>query len=199
MTSIIITNSKPVRVAILAGGLSTRMGRDKASLIVGGETLLNRTIRIALTVSDTPLIVGRALPDGSDHEAAHFVPDDEPGLGPVGGLRTAFRQVSGCDLLALSCDLPLLTGDALRWLITQRRGEYGVVTRNAGQWEPLFAVYSLTCLPILDANIADGKRSLHALIRAGGDGFALADGPPEVAAALANVNTPEDWNRVLGN
>lgn len=96
-------------------------------------------------------------------------------------------------MLALSCDLPALTEAALQWLVAATRGEYGVIARNGGQLEPLFAVYTPACLSLIEANISAGKRSLHALIGAGGDGFAVAEVPPALAPALANVNTPEQW------
>ena len=171
------------------------MGTDKANLVQDGETLLLRTVRLARLVSEfPPLIVGREKPDDwGEHVLAQFVPDDSPGIGPVGGLQTALRHARGIPVLALSCDLPALTEPALRWLVSEVRGKYGVIARNGDQLEPLFAVYSPSCLPLIEANIGAGKRSLHALIAAGGEGFAVRDVPPDLASTLANVNTPEQW------
>ena len=192
-------NDTPLLIAILAGGKSSRMGSDKAGLTRDGETLLARTARLARTVSDLPpLIVGRNEPDDWGDVPARFVPDDSPDLGPVGGLRTALRLAGDRAVFALSCDLPALTDAALAWLIARERGELGVVTRNGEQFEPLFALYRAACLPLIEANIRAGRRSLHALIHAsGGDGFAVADVPSEIAPALENVNTPEQWAAFL--
>lgn len=187
-------NLEPVVVAILAGGKSSRMGADKAGLIRGGETLLARTVRLAKSVSSLPvLIIGRSEPDGWTYPSARFVPDESPGVGPAGGLMTSLQHARNSSVLALSCDMPALTEAALAWLLEQPRAEFGVVVRNGNRLEPLFAIYSSRCQPLLQTNLDAGKRSLHGLIDAGGEGFAFADVPPEMSPALANVNTPEQW------
>jgi len=171
------------------------MGTDKAGLILAGETLLSRTVRLARAATgEMPLIVGRTATDAN----GVYLPDEEAGTGPVGGLLTALRYANGRGVLAVSCDLPALTGEAFAWLLKQPVGTCGTVTRNGNQLEPLFAVYTSAAVPLIEANIAAGKRSLHALIRAGGDGFAFADAPPFIAVALTNVNTPEEWAAFVG-
>jgi molybdopterin-guanine dinucleotide biosynthesis protein A len=174
------------------------MGRDKAEIVLaGGETLLRRTVAVALQACDAVLVVGRARPAGWAEDRAIFLTDETPDLGPGGGLLTALFHADA-PVLTLACDMPRLTVDALRWLRerAERGGvEYGIVTRNGGQIEPLFAIYMPACLPLLEAQIASGRRSLQALIQAGR--FVVADAPPDVARALANANTPEELARIL--
>ena len=180
-------------IAILAGGQSRRMGTDKAALQIGGMTLLERTARLALAVGLPVLVVGRAQPPGWLLPEVLFLEDAEAGQGPVGGLATALRHAQG-SVLALACDLPLLTADALQWLIDQAKahgGASGLVTVNGGHLEPLFTVYDLACLPLIEARLAAGQRSLRGVIKAGT--FASADAPDWVAAQLVNANTPEEW------
>ena len=186
-----------VTAAILAGGESRRMGTDKAALEVEGVTLLARTAQAALGANLPALVVGRARPAAWSWEAVEFAEDTEPGLGPLGGLQTALRSREM--ILALSCDLPLLTADAVRWLWAQReRGnEHGLVVVSNGKWEPLFSIYCRACLPLIEARLAEGRRSLHGLIEAGQ--FAFADAPDWVAAQLVNVNTPEQWHALQEN
>jgi molybdopterin-guanine dinucleotide biosynthesis protein A len=176
------------------------MGQDKAQIVVaGGETLLQRTASIAAECCDTVLVVGRARPGDWPEDSALFLPDDTPDLGPAGGLLTALRH-AGTPILALAFDMPRLTTHALRWLIEQAErhvGEHGTVAQNGGQIEPLFAIYAPACLSLLEAQIASGRRSLHALIQAGR--FALTETPPDVARALANANTPEDLEEILSS
>ena len=185
-----------ITAAIFAGGQSRRMGTDKAALEVEGLTLLVRTVQTALEAELSALVVGRACPVGWPLAAAAFVEDREPGLGPLGGLATALGQNQTAAVLALACDLPLLTPDAVRWLGMQRAeaGEHGLIVVSGGNWEPLFSIYLPACLPLIEARLAAGKRSLHGLIEAGE--FAFIEAPDWAASQLVNVNTPEDWEQM---
>lgn len=168
------------------------MGHDKAELRFGDATLLERTVRTALVVAPRVLVVGRSQPENWLLSQAEFLPDETPGLGPLGALQTALRKEEA--VLVLACDLPLLTPYALRWLIEQggmSSALHGVIVENGEQWEPLFSIYHRACLPLIEANLAKGRRSMHALIRAGE--FSCVPAPPEVAATLINVNTQEEW------
>lgn len=195
-------------IAILAGGASRRMGVDKAALILQGRTLLDRAIDVALAVSPNVLVVGgeagrrragdedAGRPESGPHAEVRFVADDLPGQGPLGGLVTALRH-SGTSVLAIACDMPWLTSEALRWLI-ELDGEIhadapqlGTVTTWHGQLEPLFSIYRPACLPLMEARLARGERALHRFIQA--SGFRTLDVPAWVGEQLANVNTPEAW------
>ena len=169
------------------------MGTDKAALIVDAETLLERTARVAEEAGLAVVVVGRARPGHWSREGTAFVPDDVPGLGPLGALTTALRR-AGEPLLALACDLPLLNADALRWLAAQTPGPHGLAVQRQGEAEPLFSVYAPACLPLAEARLAAGRRSLRGLIEAGE--FARAEAPEWVAARLVNVNTPEEWAEI---
>lgn len=166
------------------------MGTDKAVLTVGGETLLARTARVAEDAGLSVVIIGRARPAAWPLPAAVFLPDDVPGLGPLGALTTMLRRASE-PILALACDLPRLDADALRWLAARTPGPHGVAALREGEAEPLFSVYTPDCLPIAEARLADGRLSLRGLIEAAD--FTQVDAPAWVAARLVNVNTPEDW------
>ena len=186
-------------IAILAGGQSRRMGTDKAALEIGGVSLLERTARLALAVNPSVLVVGRACPNNWSLANVVFLEDAQADLGPAGGLATALRQAQ-TSVLALACDLPLLTEDALRWLIAEAKAQFapsGLVTVNGGQQEPLFSVYHLESLPLIEAGLAADRRSLRGVIKAGA--FAFTDAPEWVAAQLANVNTPEEWQEKIEN
>lgn len=180
-------------IAILAGGQSRRMGTDKAMLQIGGVTLLEHTARLALAVNLPVLVAGRACPPNWPRAEVTFIEDAEPGLGPLGGLEAALSHTQA-SVLALACDLPLLTEDALRWRVELSRqmvAEHGRVTVNGNQLEPLFSIYRPLTLGLIKAQLAKGRRSLQGLIRSGE--FVLDPAPDWVAAQLANVNTPEDW------
>jgi molybdopterin-guanine dinucleotide biosynthesis protein A len=183
-------------IAILAGGQSHRMGTDKAALEIGGRTLLERAAHTALAASRPTVVIGRERPDGWPLPTVTFLPDAAPGRGPLGGLHTALCHANA-PVLALACDLPLLTADALNWLLMQASAQsrpHGLAVLHDGQWEPLFSVYNPACLPLIESRLAEGRLSLHGLIEAGD--FGRVEAPDWVAAQLANINTPEEWARV---
>ena len=185
-------------VAILAGGESRRMGRDKAALLFGGLSLLERIARTALSAGLMVLVAGRARPDDWPMPAVDFVPDAAPGRGPLGGLETALKHTGG-PVLAVACDMPLVTSEALVWLrdrAAASTSEHGLAVLNDGQWEPLFSVYAPACLPLIEIRLAAGRLSLHGLIEAGD--FARADAPGWVTSQLININTPEELRRLSG-
>ena len=111
---------------ILAGGRSTRMGRDKALLQIDGETMLARTVRIVSEVMPEVLIVGRTtLPPGLSGVTA--VPDAYGETGPLGGIVTGLTRVTAEQVLVVSCDLPHLQADVLRLLVALAPGFDAVV------------------------------------------------------------------------
>ena len=129
------------------------MGRDKANLELDGLPLLERTAALAQAAGLPVLIVGRLQPADWPLDGVRFVEDAQPGRGPLGGLHTAMTQAEG-SILLIACDMPRLSADALRWLMAERQseraGEHGLITINAGQWEPLFSVYTSNCLALIE-------------------------------------------------
>ena len=99
-----------IHVAVLAGGQSRRMGRDKALLPLGDQTLIERVIAAARPLACPCFIVGD--PATYAHLGLPVHPDRHPGLGPLGGLHTALGA-TGAPVLLLACDLPFLTPDFL--------------------------------------------------------------------------------------
>ena len=111
----------------LAGGASSRMGRDKALLELGGVPLIVRTARLVEAVVGSATVVGdtaaiRAL-------GLRTVADDWPGAGPLGGIATALRVSSAPWSLVVACDLPYLTKPWLEYRgracarVASRRGD----------------------------------------------------------------------------
>ncbi len=181
-------------LAILAGGSSTRMGRDKALLDDGNGPLLARLAAIGLHCDLPVLVVGRSRPPEWPLPEVGFVADDDPGQGPLGGLATALSHAA--PVLVIPCDLAAMTVRALNWLVQQAARQPlrdGLVTERDGLIEPLFACYTAQCFGRVKERLRSGQRALHRLI-ADGD-FRHVAVPTPLWPALANVNTPEEWRR----
>lgn len=181
---------------ILAGGKSTRMGSDKAMLLLNGQTLLHRTAAACIDVHLPVIVVGRAAPDGWILDPVRFMPDDQIDQGPLIGIATALRA-AGSDIIALACDMPNISITALSWLIDEPPSEpHGIIARSRKGLEPLFSRYTKDALAHIDHSIATGERSCHRCIRSGL--FSYRDIPDRLQAAVINLNTPEDVERMTG-
>ncbi len=131
-----------VSAFVLAGGESSRMGRDKALLALPtGETLLERALRLASTVSDTvKLVAPRARYSGV---GVPVVEDLYPACGPLAGIHAALA-VSATELnLVLGVDCPLVTPELLRFLVrlAASTDKLATVPRVAGHLHNVCAVY----------------------------------------------------------
>jgi molybdenum cofactor guanylyltransferase len=150
--------------AVLAGGASTRMGRDKATLAVGGARLGEIALAAAARVADPVVLVA---PEG--HPArrlpARVVAD--PGLGPLAALAAALDALDAGHVLVLAADHPGLRVELLAHLAgLAGRGE-AVACRRGPRLEPLVAVYQRApALAAARARLADpgGDRSLLGLL-----------------------------------
>jgi molybdopterin-guanine dinucleotide biosynthesis protein A len=157
---------------VLAGGKSLRMGRDKACLLIDGSTLLARSVELARRFCAEVYVSGRKTHDaatrGLSQGKLRWLPDDAPGLGPMGGIATGLQHLKR-PLLVLPCDAPLLHAELLQRLLDARnaRSENTLATAfvqpGTGYLESLVAIYEPEILPLL----LDGlSRGVYALWRA---------------------------------
>lgn len=167
------------------------MGRDKALIQINGESQIDRVIDAALAVSDEVCVVGR---QGARADITWLL-DETPGLGPMGGLKTALSWLNR-PVLLVACDMPRLDEAALRWLneeFSRSSAACGLAVSRDGRFEPLFSVYSPELLGLIDRSLEAGRLSLSRLIaRAEFDQVEL---PEELAKKLLNINTPEELAR----
>jgi molybdopterin-guanine dinucleotide biosynthesis protein A len=164
---------------ILAGGASSRMGRDKALLTVDGVTLLDRA-RALLCEAGAERIVVAGRPD-----VEGGLPDLAPGTGPARAARDALLALADAGLeiaVVVPVDMPLLTSEALDPLIAAAS-----IGAAAYDWHPLPLCVRLHG-PTIEAAQAE---SLRGLLEAMGGIRLPTEGMDE--SVLANVNTPEEW------
>jgi len=176
---------------VLAGGASRRMGRDKATIEIAGRTMAARVAdALEAAGASEVFFVGGGL---SDH-VRRTVPDDHPGVGPLGALLTALRTAASDLVVVLACDLLEPSAGAIRRLV-EESDQSGLASRAATvpvvggtpQW--LHGAWSRTgSLEPLAAAFAAGERSIHRAANAlnvhfyneAGRGFADADAPGDL-------------------
>ena len=146
---------------ILAGGDSTRMGRDKALLVLAGTPMIVRMAKLVASVIGTaPTVIGASK--AYAHLRLSVAEDDWPGAGPLGGIATALR-VSKFDWnLVLACDLPYLTAPWLAYVLSRARKSQAeaVLPKNLSGAEPLCSMYHKRCEPTLRCALQSGTRKV---------------------------------------
>jgi molybdopterin-guanine dinucleotide biosynthesis protein A len=152
---------------VLAGGRSTRMGQDKASLVFGDETLLARSIRLVGSVADEVLVVARVSQGGSDPFLGLPVPvvfDPIEDLGPLAGI-AAGLEASRTELnLIVACDMPLVNPAVLRRLLDLREEADICLAVIDGHASPLCAVYRRGVAITAQAMLDSGERRVMTLL-----------------------------------
>ncbi len=176
---------------VLAGGLSSRMGRDKALLEFEGETLVARAVRILQSVCAEVAIAG-----GDERLAAHgrVIRDERAGCGPLGGMVAALEQTRWEWNVFLAVDMPLVPGPALAELVgAAEDGLAGVMGEADGRVQPLCAVYSRGCVGRLREELVAGRWRVRAAVEAAGPVRYLQ---LPFGKWFDNVNTPEEFARL---
>ena len=184
-----------VTAFILAGGKSSRMGADKAFLELGGQTFLARALELAGTV--TPLV--RLLGDKKRFAAFGTVIEDiYPGCGPLGGIHAALMSTATDLNVLLAVDLPFITTEFLRYLISRAEGSNAaaMVPRVGGVFQPLCAMYRKEFVGVAESSLRAGKNKIGALFHEVNarviEEEELADAGFQIEI-FRNLNTPADW------
>lgn len=181
--------------AVLIGGKSVRMGFPKHLAVVGGETVLERVMRILDDAVDEILIVGAGrLPRGL-REPHRVVDAADCGVGPMAGILTAMRWRPHACWVVVACDMVNLELDAVRWVLGQRAPDHcAVLPRNsAGHVEPLLAVYEPQARLLLEDLLATGRLAPRALAES--ERVRTPPIPPGLRSRWIDVNRPEDLER----
>jgi molybdopterin-guanine dinucleotide biosynthesis protein A len=144
---------------VLAGGQSSRMGRDKALIEFKGRTLLERQLELLRPHAKEILVIG----DPTKHTPTHatVIPDDIPGQGPLGGILTALRCARYVRVLVLACDLPNISDRLLlRLKAGLDNGVDAVVPKHSLGSEPLVAAYHRHAMEAFQKALGEGERKM---------------------------------------
>jgi len=174
---------------VLAGGGSTRMGRNKALLPFHGMTLVEHVAGIVREATGSVTLIGD--PRQLGHLGLHVIPDQLAGLGPAGGIETALTTTTTDWNLIAGCDMPGITRDILLRLLDRAASSSAdcvAAAASDGEPEPLCSVYHRRCLPAVGQAIRENRLKMKNLLAELG-----AEVMPVDSAALANVNTPAEW------
>jgi molybdopterin-guanine dinucleotide biosynthesis protein A len=144
---------------ILAGGRSTRLGRDKASEILLERSLLQRAVDHLDGVVDEIVVVkarGQELPATVATTLLRVVEDAYPGTGPLGGIYTGLVAMEAPVAVAVACDMPVLQPALLAELLRMLPGHDLVAPVKEALPEPLCTAYAKSCIDTIRARLEAG-------------------------------------------
>ena len=180
---------------LLAGGRSTRMGRDKASVEFAGEPLWRRQLAtLRATGADELLISGRT--DGPYAEGGvRIIEDISPDAGPLAALEAVLPRITTACAIVLAIDLPAMHADFLTVMVKiALEKNRSVVPEFGGLFEPLAAVYAPDILPLVVSHLRGPDRSMQHFLRAAAKAGLVIAHPlkRDELALFRNLNSPED-------
>jgi len=187
---------------VLVGGKSSRFGRDKALVEVGGQVLAVRMAGVLQPLTKTVTLVGP--PEKYRHLGLRVISDPLPDYGPLAGLLAALDDSASSWNIITACDLPNISTGFLEFLVERARNadaDIVVPVDAAGNAEPLCAAYALHCRESIRRAI---EWEVHKVTEAFTELRVLEVKPEEYAAfnpdgrLFANLNSVEDLTSVAG-
>jgi molybdenum cofactor guanylyltransferase len=181
---------------VLAGGRSSRMGRDKALLPLPGvaandtETMIGRVARLVQGAAGSVTLIGPAERYASLGYAV--ISDKVENCGPLAGVYTALDATTADWNLIAACDMPGLTMDLLENLFRAAESSAAdcAVPKSVTGLDPLCAVYHRRCAAAAALAIERKILKMHDFI----SNLQVLFYPVSDSAALRNVNTPAEWS-----
>lgn len=184
-------------VAVMAGGKSTRMGRDKSFVVVGGQRVIERVLTSVDGLGQVETFIVTNQPDDYAEFGLRMVDDVIPGKGSLGGIYTAVVHSPTDYVLVVACDMPFASRPLLRHMLALLNdGPYDIIVPRVEKYpQALHAIYGKACRGPIEASIAADQLKI---IRFFGqvrvryldeDDYRPFD--PH-GRALFNLNTPDD-------
>jgi molybdopterin-guanine dinucleotide biosynthesis protein A len=180
---------------VMMGGMSSRMGTEKASLLWQGQPMYRHCYQLLSGICKDVFLSAGQHPSVIAESNLPVIYDFAAGEGPMTGLISCFRQTRDA-LLVLPVDMPLLGKKELQVLIethTSARGCTAFYDAQAGVYEPLFSIWEPHMLALLEEEYAIGGRSLQAFMK---------QRKVEKLAfphqhKLVSANTPGEWQALV--
>lgn len=177
--------------ALMVGGLSQRMGQDKALLqLSNGVDLLHWQADILRATGCSRLLISHRSDKSYVVDQAVLVSDQVQDIGPIAGLQACLTECAEPLLLVLAIDMPEMTSEFLMQLVRQSNSDTGIVPHTPKGLEPLAAVYPKKILTELNKYIAAGEHSMHGFIEM----MMATGGMRQVQVSGSEIDLFKNWN-----
>ena len=155
---------KEVTAIILAGGKSSRMGRNKAFIKLKGKTFIEKIIATLKSIFDEVIIVTNEI-EKLKGLKVRVVKDIVPNRGPLSGIHSGLVNSKTPINFVVACDMPFLNPVVINQMVRIANGYDAVVAGSNGRLETLCAVYNNKLIPLLEENLISGNYTLSAILR----------------------------------
>lgn len=185
--------SPSIEVFVLAGGKSSRMGRDKGLVPLNGQPMISYILKVleelALPIS---IITNRS---GYESFGYRVLKDEIQEQGPMGGLYTALQNSSAGSILLVGCDMPLASMEAFCLLIGAAKAGRIAVASAGERINPLFALYPKELVVKVKESLDQGELKMTDLILKNAPILVTSIGE-KLPWALKNINDKKELQEV---
>ena len=189
---------QPFSSVLLAGGNSTRMGEDKAGIVIAGQRLWQRQLSILRGLDPAEIFISGRRDGPYTGEGIEVIFDVHPGAGPLAGVQAALVRAKTPWLVVLAIDLPDMNTGFLAGLLTLAfERERGIIPFDGKWFEPLAAVYCRAMLELVTECLRGEDHSMQhfanqAMKRGLAESYPLSSVELDL---MRNVNEPADLSR----
>jgi len=183
---------------ILAGGLSSRYGKDKAFLMINGVPLIERTVEKMKKVFHQVILISNEQ-ERLSYLRLPIFEDIRKGLGPLGGIHTGLLRMSNETGFFVACDMPFISEELVRYMVSKKNNYAALVPSVGNEIEPLHAIYSKSCLSAIESLISANTYQVrlfydHIHIKYINEDEIKKFASPE--QVFLNINTPDEYSRI---
>lgn len=179
---------------ILAGGKSSRMGRNKAFIEWDEVPLIERSLSLFRSVF-SEVIISSNHPELYENYGVKVIKDNYLDQGPLGGLEACLRKASYDYSFFAACDMPFLNSEVIRFMAKKLDGEAILVPEVDGGFHPLHAFYHKDCLSIIKEKLELKRLKLVDLFQVCNVRYLREEDFkefPEIRLSFSNMNTPQE-------
>jgi molybdopterin-guanine dinucleotide biosynthesis protein A len=185
---------------VLAGGSNTRFPLIKGLVKVGGERIIERTVRILREFCDE-IIISTNCPENYFYLREKMVGDLYPMAGPAVGIFSALLHSSNDRNFVVACDMPFIKRELIQYIIDVQSDAPVVICSRRGYIDPLFGLYRKRLLPVLESHLQRGNTPLYRIIMSGETHIIHEEEILRLDAGMSsfvNINTPQDFENFIG-
>ncbi len=178
---------------ILAGGLSSRMGTDKALIQLDKHKMIEKVIKLIHPFCDNLIISANK---NKYHKFGYKVVKDKyKKIGPLGGIITCLNKSNTERNLIISCDTPNISKKTILKLLKESQNYDITLPYHNDRCEPLIAVYNRNCIEKLELMVNSSSYKLQSIINNLNSNIIYFDESDKKEKEFININSKKDLKR----